>query len=509
MLKKALIVFLICALSNYFLGCYSREKVTLTGTEAKAATPEKIVSILTTSGVTYRFDKNGAQYVTGPKDSTKLIAGRLIDGTWKDLGIDSVLEVRIEREHGSAAGTVFGVIGVLALSAVLVGLIIVATKRSCPFVYSNDGSRFVFDAEPYGGAIAEGLKKTDYSRLEHLKPVNTKYSLYMNNEADETQYTDAMHLLVFDHAPGIEISPDYAGRMTAYRETRPPVTVTDEHQTNLMNFFRARDEAKWESRLPNDSRQIPADLRHHLTFTFKKDRGAQTMKFLVNAGTALWGSNMIKEMLDLRGNQVDAWYQEINAHGQEYKNLLYFMEREELYVLKLNVWENGAWTQRALINGGGPLITEDRVINVDVSHVEGDTVRIQLNPPIGYWKIDYLGVIDQEVPLAAPVEVAASFAEDHRGRDLTPMLAAVDNAYYVMPEVGDWAKLEFSVPPQASGTERSVYLKTTGYYELHLKKDRPQQTELMTELGLHPGRIVDYSLAQYLAWRAAGIGSVR
>ena len=70
-----------------------------------------------------------------------------------------------------------------------------AGPQSCPFVYSYDGENYIFDAEPLGGAISEGLKKTDYSRLEHLKGVEGKYHLFLRNELEETQYTDAIKLL--------------------------------------------------------------------------------------------------------------------------------------------------------------------------------------------------------------------------------------------------------------------------------------------------------------------------
>ena len=50
MVKKCFILFLICALSNYFLGCLSQEKVTISGEKVKEQSTEKIVSVVTTSG---------------------------------------------------------------------------------------------------------------------------------------------------------------------------------------------------------------------------------------------------------------------------------------------------------------------------------------------------------------------------------------------------------------------------------------------------------------------------
>ena len=66
----------------------------------------------------------------------------------------------------------------VAGGVLLGGLLILAlTKESCPFIYSYDGESYVFDAEPYGGATSEGLKRTEWCRLEHLKEVRGEYRI--------------------------------------------------------------------------------------------------------------------------------------------------------------------------------------------------------------------------------------------------------------------------------------------------------------------------------------------
>ena len=106
----------------------------------------------------------------------------------------------------------------------IVFLIALATKESCPFIYSFDGEKYVFDGEPYGGAICPALERTDYCLLENLKPFNNQYLLQLTNEVDETQYTNEFKLWVVDHPKGIRIVPDINGKLFTISNPLVPIS---------------------------------------------------------------------------------------------------------------------------------------------------------------------------------------------------------------------------------------------------------------------------------------------
>jgi hypothetical protein len=187
--------------------------------------------------------------------------------------------------------------------------------------------------------------------------------------------------------------------------------------------------------------------------------------------------------------------------------LIQFMEREELYLLKIYVLEGDAWVQHGYIPGGGPLITEDRVIALDLSKVSGDKLKIRLNPPMGFWSIDYLGIEYDNNPVPPVTEVPLAKAEDQLGNNISVILSAMDNKYLELPKVGDWAKVNFDAPPPEKGNERTVFLKTSGYYEIHIAKDQSEQTQLIRQLLTTPGLIVEYAMDEYLKWRMAQLNS--
>lgn len=506
MTRQFIIVFVIAALINFTIGCSHTSTSIVTKSDITGS-KEKIASLVLTNGSVIRYMGEGGAFRASYQSQHDVIVGRVPPDSVVITPLDSVLEVRIVKTEANVAGTVLLTLGIIVVTIGAIAIIALATKQSCPFVYSFDGSMYRFDAEPLGGAITPGLKRTDVSRLEQLKAVDGEYRLMVRNEANETQFTDQMNLLILDHAPGATIVPDFTGKFSSFTRSIPPVSVVDETGRDVRTFFTIRDDVKWQTKMPTDTSFHAQDLRQHLTFTFPKPTHATTLPLLVNAGTAQWGSNMIREMLMLRGDKVDEWYRSIDARGQEMQNLLSFMDREELFTLKVNVREGSSWVPRGLIHAGGPLIDEDRIVEIDVSHVAGDAVTFRIDPPRGYWKIDCINALDSVKPVSDIAEVYASYGRDESGRDITALLRSTDDRNYTMPEVGNQCLLRFPAPVQAEGTERTLYLRTSGYYNLHLPKDAPEQTALLRELGMKPGKIVAYSLERYVQWHHQLIGS--
>ncbi|MBK8552291.1 MAG: hypothetical protein IPL53_14990 [Ignavibacteria bacterium] len=255
---------------------------------------------------------------------------------------------------------------------------------------------------------------------------------------------------------------------------------------------------QWQTNMSADPVADSKNPRHELLLKFPKPKNAGEVKLLVNAGTAQWGGYMIKAMLNMRGDKVDQWYEDINNKGPEYFKLYKFMEREELYFLKVNSLENNKWVTRGMISAGGPFIDEDRIIEINAGNVTGDTLFIKLNPPLGYWKFDYCGLIYESAASAKVTEATMIFAKNEKGADLMTALSAADGYYYDMPDSTSTANLEFEKTGYAENMSMSLYLKTTGYYDIHLKKDKPEETELIENIYSTPGLIVEISLNEYV-----------
>jgi hypothetical protein len=393
---------------------------------------------------------------------------------------------------GKSVLLVLGVTGAALLAAVLVAA---ATKESCPFIYSWDGERYVFDAEPYGGAISQGLERDDYGVLEHLRADSGVYRLLVTNEVAETQRTNLLELLVIDHDPSLRVVADEWGGLHGVQAPIAPITAHDDSGRDVTAWLAAVDERIWEpAPIPGDS----TDARDEIVLTFLRPRGATAARLVARVGTGLWGSHMIRSMLQLRGNEVESWYARVDADPVYRDSVKAWNVREELYGLRVDLATPQGWETRALLPGGGPFVSEERAVPLRLDGVEGDTIQLRLRPPRGFWALDAFALdFGPDIRLAADTLQAIRALDDRLG-DVLPALSAVDDLYHELPTTSDRAYLTFAAPPPpAPGLTRTVLAHTRGWYQLHLPPAGAPDSAALRRLADEPGFIARLAAEQY------------
>jgi len=465
------------------------EKAKLIPKEDIIKTPDLFVAqvLLKNSNTLITFNNAGARYAN---------KHTVVSGVTKDILYVKIMKTDVLATIGVTMGVIVGILAVAAAIAL-------ATKQSCPFVYSYDSQKYVFDAEPLGGAVTRGLQRTDLSKLDFLEEDNGKYKLLVRNEVPETQYLDEMKLVVVDHPEETEIVTNLAGELHTISNPQKPILAIDEKGNDLIRFVEENDYTFWQTKMPVLKYDSLNKLTHQLTFVFPKPQHQKKARLIINAGTALWGSQMIREMLSLYGDNIDSWYEKVdNLSGKEIEKeqMMQFIVREELYYLKLMVMENDIWNSQGLIFGGGPFISETKTYDLDLSNVRGDSLIIQFNPPFGFWTIDYIAVEYDEIITPDYTEIDVSQAVDMRDKDIMQIISTSNGEYQTMPEVDDYFLLEYDALPAVSRMERTYFLKTTGYYELHLPKDQPMKKKLLQRIVNEPGEVVKYAMKLYNQW---------
>lgn len=462
----SLCIVLLLALN--LVDCYKVTKMnaeTVLSPPTGAPSLENVIGVTLKDGREIKFDQGQRTFL---RDTTieARVKGASVFIPTSDLQRVWIQSMDKGRTTLAAIGIAFGIF------AVAVGVAI-ATKESCPFVYSWDGTQYVFDGEPYGGAITRGLERDDYSHLEHLRADSKRnYRLMVTNEVNETQYTNSMELMVIDHRPGARIEMDEWGRPHDVTTALAPASARDQDGKDLVAWLSAVDGKIWE---PLPSINPVSGVRQEIVLSYPKPRGAKRASLVAHAGTGMWGSHMIRELLQLRGGEVSSWYNVIDTDRGALDALRAWNVAQELYVLKLDVDEGGAWNTRGLLPGGGPFLTETRVVPLDISAVTGDSLRLRIRPPSGFWAMNSFEIaydeVDQPLAITNVVPATARTSDD---RDVLGDLRTADDRYYGMPTTNDRAIVTFvAPPPPLAGTERSIFLHTRGYYRLHLPESGP------------------------------------
>jgi len=491
--KRAVAMVLVVCL--FLSGCtvHKVQKLATASVPQPLPDKERIVGITTMKAENVSFDQPGATIVNGTLHGW-------VNKVAYDIPLDQVQRLWVDKESISAVRTIGLVAGIMVGTVVVLAAIIAATKNSCPFVYSWDGQRYEFDAEPYGGAIAKGLEKDDYSELGQLREEDGKYKLRMTNEVNETQMTNLTELWVVDHPAGTRVVPDVQGGLHTVSAPQELTAARDAEGRDLRPWLRSTDRLIWE---PPSVPDAHGSLQGDIIMTFPKPRDARQVKLIANAATGLWGSYMIKQMVALRGREVGRFFAEVDHSQAARKKLAAWELREELYRLKVYVEEPTGWVVRGVLPGTGPFISKDRILPLDVSHVRGEQLHIRIHPPAGFWALNSFAVDYSADRPVSTQTVKLATAEDPQGRSVLGELEAKDDRYLAMPNIGDTADLTFVAPAARAGAERAVFLHTRGYYRLHLAATGEPDKKTLAALEKVPGTAARLAATQYGQWQVA------
>jgi len=474
--------------------CTVRRVNRLDAAALQKAPSDKIVGITTTKGDDVTFDAAASTNSTTLRATVKKAA--------YEIPLDQVQRYWVERRDFSTGRTValVAVVGVTAI-AVAVGISNanrpkVVNNGGCPFVYSWDGRQYVFDAELFGGAVARGLQREDYSELLHLQPYNGAYRVLVNDELAETDYTDRLELLAVDHRIGTSVGIDDSGKLYSLNALQIPLSAHDESGADLLPWLASDDRRIWEA---PPAGSPGGQLRHEIHMTFSKPANAATAKMLVHAGTGEWGLRMLNTLFELYGQDLAGKLASLDSNPIDAAALKLWSATEDLYALKVWVEEPSGWQVRGMIPGGG---MGARVVELDVSHVKGDQVHIRLQPPAGFWAINSAAIDFSPEQNLTVNRIAPQSARTSAGKDVSSELQATDGTYYTAMK-GDSVSVGFDTPPEQPGMSRTVFLHSNGYYRPDVRSQGPADNVTLSKIFTTRDGLARFAAERYAAWRLA------
>lgn len=416
------------------------------------------------------------------------------DGFQIAINIEELEEIKLISRD--AAKTTMAALGSVVGLAALVGIIVLLTKSSCPYVYVHNGGDYQFEGEIYSGAVLHNLERHDYLPLKSIKPLRGHYQVRISNELQECQYINLAELMVVNHPEGTKVLFDEDGVLHSIIKEQSPVEAISSRGNNLRSKILKRDSL----RLLFDESAGPAN---HVELSFKKPEGTKEGKLLLKGKNSLWGDYIYGEFAKKMGNRFNKWVRTQKKMSREERmNRI----RKSQFPLAVYLKESDRWNLIRYVHMVGPLGEREIVLPIDLSRHRGDLVEVKLQTGFMFWELDY-AILDfsEDMPLKIhklkPLQVSGI-----RSHALVNVLMD-DDDYCVQKNVGDRIDLTFQeiqVPP---GQVQSVFLHCKGYYE-HIRhyRGRPDVTEL--HRFLEPGYFSEFSKNEFDKLMQKGVSAV-
>ncbi len=351
---------------------------------------------------------------------------------------------------------------------------------SCPLVYSWDGQQWRLDSGTFGGAITRGAARMDVDNLAYATASEGQLRLKLANELNETDHVNALSVLIVDHDPDVSVAPDRDGTVHALGRLQQPISAVDDQGRDVLDRVATPDDINWESKLMLRDPGNPAHIRDGLVLTFARHDDRSQARLVIDGRNTPWAAHMVGQLVEAHGSATAAWYDSLNTQPQFLQTFGSMAARTGF--LAVSVLTSQGWAHQGYLWEAGPEIVKRQVFPIDLSAVRGDTVRIRLESAPSFWLIDHVA-LDESAESALEVrEVRASRAVDPMGRDVAELLATVDDKEFVM-ETGDYAFLDFKVPPLQAGKARSFLVRSAGWYRIHTMETEPPDRIMLSRLA--------------------------
>ena len=367
-----------------------------------------------------------------------------------------------DKDKGATAGSwilgsTVAAIGVLAI----IGIIVLLTKSSCPFVYNYDGNAYAFAGEIYGGATYPSLERDDYMPLPGIKPVNDRFLLIISNELKERQFTNMAELQVIHHPKNSSVLLDKYGQIQTISAVQKPLSAISLNKENYINSIIEKDSSLFLFNECNTSSSL-----NGLILTFDNQNNSKTGKLVISAKNSLWADYAYGKFTGLFGTYYNKWNdrQKQVPTKKQIKRIL-----DQDIPLSVFIETGNGWEFIDFYNVVGPLGNRDLVMPIDLSNAGSGEIRIKLESGFMFWELDYAGMdFSENIPLEVTTLKPDSVV-DNTGKDLTSILSYDDKNYLEQTTIGDEAYFSYSIPEQIllndKNEELTVFLHSKGYYE--------------------------------------------
>lgn len=392
------------------------------------------------------------------------------------------IEIYEKDDGATSASWIFSGIGVAAGAFGVLLVIVALTKSSCPFVYTSDGSDFLFSGEIFSGATQPGLERDDYMRLPSAEPDTDLYSIRLTNEVHEIQSVNFASLLVVDHPQELSALIDKTGKVLTFREPSVPFSAENRAGENLLPVISKKDSLNYSGNLRGK------EGTEEIIMKFVKPDECKSGKLIIRAKNSFWLDVLFTKFHLLFGESYNIFAaRQESASAAKLNKFL----TDQKIPLMVYIEKENKWNPAGYFNIAGPMAMRNDILQLNLEGISSDTVKIKLETGFLFWEVDYAGMDFSKTEFLSVNELQAKTVVDRNGNDVTGLLCSKDNNYLVLKDIGDKATISFEKPEQqASG--RSIFLHTSGYYKILRDQTGPPDKEALKTFR-KPDRFPEFS----------------
>lgn len=357
------------------------------------------------------------------------------------------------------ASYVFTTLGILTGLYLIVMIIVLLTKSSCPFVYAFDGENYRFYGEMFGGAISQNMQRDDYMPIPGLTAQNDLFKLKITNELKERQYTDIAELMYFEHPKGVSVLFDKTGKYHTVKDARIPLLARSDNGNDLMRWIGKKDSLTYDFQ---DESKENADFSA-INLNFSKPKNADNAKLILTLKNSLWMDYIFGKFIEQFGEGYAAFAEKQKSVPAE-KKTQWSIDQGMIMTVKIKT--RSGWKVIDHLNMVGPLAQRDILIPIDLKGMKEEILEVRLDCGYHFWELDYAAIDYSKDLQLEQKTIKPAEATDEYGTNVLASLLETDNNYLSQLNVGCEALINYKVPAlKDPKNDFSVLFHTRGYYE--------------------------------------------
>jgi hypothetical protein len=367
------------------------------------------------------------------------------------------------------------------------------SSSSCPMLYVRGGDGTQRVGEAYAGAAFRSVQRSDLLPL----PATDKPLMHcvFVNEATEIDHTDCLALVTVDHPAGTRAVSTFEQKAILVGDRRPPIRATDARGGDVTATVAREDGELCQTDWPRVLKSATPPVREPVTATFTRPTPGNVPVLELVLSNTYWLEMMMGQFFALTGSDFEQ-HMTIGNSPESGPRIRRWLEREGVS-FTVECERDGRWEKVAVVPPTGPTALRRVAVPLPQADDGDPLLNVRVSGGTGFWQIDEMTLSVQSDAVPEIHEIAPANAVNQIGEDELALVTSVDGRYQVLENTGDRLMFDFEMPAVPADMERSAFLLSTGYYNVHAPAATAGSPEKLATMIHESGAFARFSIDTY------------